>query len=775
MVARAGLRGRARDVAALVLVAALAGAVVVAALAGARRTTSSFDRLQDRSGAPDLDVELAEPADPSVVDDIAAIDGVRGVVLASYVAAAPEESELVPFESTIGFAVVGHAGDGGIDELVVEGRTPDDDRVDEIMFNQAMADLVGAEVGDVVTLVAVSQEDGDAVFETGVGELRGDRVDATLVGIVAGAEDIADAPDPVTVVTPAYTEEHDVYSVPLLLGVRVEPGRTAAVYEELVDRLPGASVSPSGEFRRRIQDGLDVQALGLVALAVAVGVAGVVAIWGAVIRLLAGAQHDDNAVGALGVTLRQRRCAAAARVAPAGLTAAVAAGVLGWLAAPLAISGLAAQTEQRRTWWLDVPVVVGIPLLVLLLVVGVAASSVRRGPLVGREGSTAMERAVLRSGLPPMVALGVRRVTRPRGTGVPALGGASSVGAVVAAVAAVAAVATFGAGVDHLLDTPATWGARFDATAYSGFDVDGLRQGADAASEDERIAAIAVVHELDATAYRPDGEPVIFPVNAVEAVSGAVPVEMIEGRLMTSDDEVVVGEWVLSSLDLQVGDDLELQTETGDHTYRIVGSAVTYTNDSIDDSVIVTGPAGADMVEELETGVVLASFASGVDREEGVSALAPHFGSVDPVEQPGSVDNLDELGSLPEVLAATVVALGIIALAAALVSSVRLRRRETALLRAVGATGAQVATPVVAHGATLAVLGGLVGIPLGVILGRMLLRVVTGGIGALFEPVVPVLPLLAVGVVTIAAALALTAPAAWLAIRQRPGASLQAE
>jgi hypothetical protein len=90
------------------------------------------------------------------------------------------------------------------------------------------------------------------------------------------------------------------------------------------------------------------------------------------------------------------------------------------------------------------------------------------------------------------------------------------------------------------------------------------------------------------------------------------------------------------------------------------------------------------------------------------------------VQYPAEIENYRTLGSTPAVLAGGLALGAILGLGLTLVASVRRRRHDLALLKTLGLTGRQLAS-VVAWQATVVVLLGLVvGVPVGIALGRWL-------------------------------------------------------
>jgi predicted lysophospholipase L1 biosynthesis ABC-type transport system permease subunit len=122
------------------------------------------------------------------------------------------------------------------------------------------------------------------------------------------------------------------------------------------------------------------------------------------------------------------------------------------------------------------------------------------------------------------------------------------------------------------------------------------------------------------------------------------------------------------------------------------------------------------------------------------------------VQKPAEILNYRSLGQTPAFLGAGLALGAVAALALTLVASVRRRRRDLALLKALGLTGGQLASAV-AWQSTIAVsIGVVAGTPLGVALGRWLWDLFAREINAVPAPAVPVLEitLIAVGALVLA-------------------------
>ncbi|MGH8994725.1 MAG: FtsX-like permease family protein [Acidimicrobiales bacterium] len=116
------------------------------------------------------------------------------------------------------------------------------------------------------------------------------------------------------------------------------------------------------------------------------------------------------------------------------------------------------------------------------------------------------------------------------------------------------------------------------------------------------------------------------------------------------------------------------------------------------------------------------------------------------VERPVQIVNYRSIGSTPVVLAIGLAVGAVVALGFTLNASVRRRRRDLALLKALGFTPRQLAGAVAWQGTVAAVVGVLVGIPLGIVAGRLLWDDFARTLNAVPNPTIPALSIALVGV-----------------------------
>jgi ABC-type antimicrobial peptide transport system permease subunit len=107
--------------------------------------------------------------------------------------------------------------------------------------------------------------------------------------------------------------------------------------------------------------------------------------------------------------------------------------------------------------------------------------------------------------------------------------------------------------------------------------------------------------------------------------------------------------------------------------------------------------------------------------------------------------NYRSIGSTPVILAVGLAAGALVALGLTLAASVRRRRRDLALLKALGFTRRQLSAAVAWQATVTAVIGAVVGIPIGVVIGRQLWTLFANSLNAVPDPTVPAVSVLLVG------------------------------
>ena len=169
-------------------------------------------------------------------------------------------------------------------------------------------------------------------------------------------------------------------------------------------------------------------------------------------------------------------------------------------------------------------------------------------------------------------------------------------------------------------------------------------------------------------------------------------------------------------------------------------------------------------------------YARGVSPTAAYKSLRREFGTTVLRQLPSEdVLNLQSVDLLPSILAALTVLLGVATVGNTLVTSVRQRRRDLAILKTFGCVRRQVAAIVAWQATSFCVAAMLLGIPLGVAGGRWAWNLVASGIGSVSTPVVPTLAITLVALAALLVANVIAAWPGWMAARIPPGAVMRSE
>jgi ABC-type lipoprotein release transport system permease subunit len=158
--------------------------------------------------------------------------------------------------------------------------------------------------------------------------------------------------------------------------------------------------------------------------------------------------------------------------------------------------------------------------------------------------------------------------------------------------------------------------------------------------------------------------------------------------------------------------------------------------------------------------------------------LRPIAGSagvpLDPVV-PAEIDRVRRIDGLPIALAAFVAVVALVAVGFALITAVRRRRRDLAVLKTLGFDRRQVRATIAWHATTVAVIGIVVGIPLGLVVGRIVWRLVADELGVSTDPTWPTVGIVVLVPVALLAVNLVAAVPARRAARTRPAVVLRSE
>jgi ABC-type lipoprotein release transport system permease subunit len=152
-------------------------------------------------------------------------------------------------------------------------------------------------------------------------------------------------------------------------------------------------------------------------------------------------------------------------------------------------------------------------------------------------------------------------------------------------------------------------------------------------------------------------------------------------------------------------------------------------------------------------------------------------GGVDvvPVQRPAEIINYRSLGATPALLGGALAVGAAWAFALTLISTVRHRRRDVALLKTLGFTRRQLAAAVAWQSTVAVGIGVVVGVPVGVVFGRWLWDLFAHNIDVVPAPTVPALSIVLVALSALVLANLVAAVPGFMAARTKTASLLRAE
>jgi len=360
----------------------------------------------------------------------------------------------------------------------------------------------------------------------------------------------------------------------------------------------------------------------------------------------------------------------------------------------------------------------------------------------------------------------------------------------------------FGASLIALVSTPHQYGQNWTQELTMGF-------GGVPALYGEKIISVASapVTEYAAGDY---GEVTIggaiVPAIGISPVRGDGYLTLLAGRAPSAPDEIALGAQTLRALHRQLGQTVQVAVNQAStlgpatpRTMRIVGVAVlpafsrgSFTPTDLGTGAVVSAsvlsePFAATNCTAHETcyNYFLLRYRPGTDLTAAAARLTttavtkgqcPVFQcTVISDQRPGDIKDYAGIRDTPLVLGAVLALLAVGTLAHVLLTGVRRRRRDLAVLKTLGLVRSQVLRVVAWEASALAAAALLVGLPLGVLAGRWAWALFAGSAGVSGTPDVPVALVLAAIPVTLVLANVIAAGPGWDAARVRPASVLRTE
>lgn len=173
------------------------------------------------------------------------------------------------------------------------------------------------------------------------------------------------------------------------------------------------------------------------------------------------------------------------------------------------------------------------------------------------------------------------------------------------------------------------------------------------------------------------------------------------------------------------------------------------------------------MTREGEESTTEVGRADRIDRLGPFQVMAP--------SSPADLVNFGQTQALPLLLGLSLALLALLTVTHLLLTSARRRRHDLAVLRAIGFTRGQVRATVTWQAVVLTGVALVVGIPAGILCGRLAWRIFAGQIGILPVVDIPLLSLLVLVAIGMALAVSVATVPGALAARIRPADVLRAE
>jgi hypothetical protein len=825
---RATFRRRLGGYLALALLTGLVGGVAMGSLIAARRTYASYPKLLASTNPSDLLVlpQTQSPV-PGLVHELARLPHVRSAEEGEQISAAtltPSGRIKTILETQVELVASPDGLFSDQDRLkVVQGRAANPARADEIVATNEAATVLHLHVGSRIPVgiqrngrqnIQVDQKTDLTVVGIGVLAIQivHDDIDTDRAGFLVG--------------TPALLREYEsCCATNSYEGLQLTGGsRSDAAVEQEYEHLIASPATSYGQlvvYDTSAIEGEAQQAIRPEAIALAVF--GVIALLAALIIGTQSVSRQLHAGAADAEVLRALGAGPAAAIADGLLGVVGAAGAGSVLAAavavglsPLTLFGPVRTVEPTPGADLDWTVL-GPGMLVLALVLGGVAAAVayRLAPhrAADRRGATGrgsgVVQAALATGLPAPGVAGLRFALEPgRGrTAVPVR--SVMAGAVLAMLVGIATL-TFGSSLSTLISHPSLYGWNFDYALYS---VDGYgpipsQWAAPLLASDPDVATTTGVYF---TTVQIDGQTV--PAMAAPARAAITP-SPLRGGVLHGPGQIVLGPATLAQLHKSVGDTVTVSEGQliPPVRLRIAGTAALPTigdvigvHASLSTGAILStqavpardvnayGPiSGPNAIFiRLRPGVSPAAGLRSLNRIAGQlnrdsrSAEAEsvvgdigsylNFVSVLPVQRPAEIVNYKTMGAMPAILAGGLAAGAVTGLGLTLIASVRRRRRDFALLKTLGFTRRQLAAAVAWHSTVVAVVGLVIGVPVGIAAGRWLWLAFAHELSAVPDPVIPATPIALAAVAALALANVVAALPGRAAARTPAAIALRAE
>ena len=793
-------------------------------VAGARSTETSFTRLLDSRDTSQLiaPLQVYNPQAgynsgysasavqrvrrlPHVVQ-VEAMVGINAFPLGSHGQSLPGDSGFSPIGSVDGLQLIQNR------LIVTEGRLPNPRRSDEFVADSATVHQFGWHLGEMVTFAYYTNKAGVAAG------LNGPKTSGTfkdrLVGtgaIQAGnlvQDQVDSSNDLIVLFTPALTRNYlQCCANDTFVGIKVKGGNrySAQVQKEYERLFPKIGIPPQTvvNVENRVARSITPEALALGIFGLLTALAALAIAAQLIARMVRLTASDSIILRAMGADPRTTFIDGLI-----GATVAIITGSLLAVGVAIGLSPLAPIGPIRPYLGAHLNVdwtVLGSGFALILIALGTFTTTFAYRSQPHRETRTARRfsrskfdptRIAGNSGLPIAAVTGVGFALETGGGRRAVPMRSAIIGAAIALII-VGATTTFATSLRTLVSSPRLYGWNWSVVLNGGGGVGDLPKAINAPlAEDPDIATKSNAYFAT---LRIDGSSV--PVMG-ENPGARIQPPVLSGHDLEAAGQVVLGATTLEMLHKSIGDTVVVTSpRSKPTTLQIVGTATMPAFGQAGGSHLEMG-IGAVMnytliplferdIFDLPPGpnAILIRYKHGVSVEQGQKSLqhavdlagggsgpgaAPN-NLIQNLERPAEIVNYRALGNTPIELGAVISGGALVALGLTLLSSVRRRRRDIALLKALGFSRRQVVVTIAVQSTIAVGLGALVGLPVGIVVGRSLWDLFANSIHAVPHVVVPTSTLLIIAAVALVMANAIAALPARIAARTSPAILLRAE
>jgi ABC-type lipoprotein release transport system permease subunit len=811
---RAELRQQWRTSLALAVLLGLIAGIALTAAVGARRTVTAYPRFLRQSHAADLLVSPARSGFHGYFRAVARLPEVASADAAAFLQMSLPVPGASPFSGMVAEAS-SFGGEGvAINRVKIDaGRTFDAADPRAVMINQQLADRAHVRPGGTLHLIGYPQRNGNPDVAHAV------RLAFRVSAIVTFADEIVpvagELGEPRVLLSPAFSRTPRAQSFNPAGGgayVVLRPGADAVAFTGKAAtlarryRVGSVQVVHLATAHAATQRAIRPEGAALAIFAALAGLIALAIIGQLLSRQLVLDSAEFPVLRALGMGRSDLAVLSLARVAivtTAGAAVAVAVAVA---ASPLMPIGPARFAEPSPGAEVNLAILgAGFTLIAIAPLLAVTPAAVRaaaRGALGLAEPAAPVRPSRLGSalGLAGSVpgSLGVRMAFQP-GHGRTTVPVRSAFVGTMMAVAAVVAAMVFGASLLGLVGTPHRYGQNWAQQLD-------MQVGSVPLTFGTRV--LAKVRGLTGYAGGDYGQVSIAALGSSRgAVVPAIGLDqlretgfltLLAGRVPARPGEIALGPRTLRTLGLHLGQRVEVGANGRTPSpMRVVGSAV-----------LAGFKVGGGSATDLGTGAVvpasvlsqpnapfcgppqtcynffLLRYRPGTDlRAAGrrLQTVVTRAGCprglclVTTDQRPSEIQDYTGVRDTPLILGAVLVLLGVGTLAHVLLSGVQRRRRDFAVLKALGLRRSQLLRLVAWQASALAAAPVLAGLPLGLLVGRWAWLVFANSAGVGSAADVPAVLVLLIIPVTLILANLIAAGPGWTAARVRPALVLRSE